>query len=570
MLFSSDIRNRSHAAKEKLHQRLTDTSSWRLPKQNSSIAPHDVWTNADMEPVPPEKRTWGKSAFVTYWFSDLVTISTWSSGSAIFASGLTATDAVVITLVAGLCNALPTVLNGAIGSNLHVPFPIASRASFGYWFSYFAVLSRGVLAMFWFGVQTANGGTCVTVILTAIWPSFRSLPNHLPASVGLTTAGMVSYFLYWLIQFPFLLIPTHKLQYMFWAKTILLPPVAIGMTIWVAVKAGGNGTFFSRPASVHGSERAWLWLSGMTSITGGYSTLAVNIPDFSRFSKDPRAQYWQMPVIPFFKTMVALMGIVSASAAQQIWGMAYWTPLQIIDTWMTTPGGRAAAFFCASIWLLGQLSVNISANAVSFANDVTTLAPKYFNVRRGSILVAFIGGWALCPWIIVASGKAFLNFMSAYAIFMAPMAGILFTDYWLIKHRKYDVPALYDPRGIYRYGRYGTNWRAFIAVFVTIIPLLPGLANKVNPDIKLADGLQHLFTFNWLYGFFLSIFMYYFCNLFFPHRQTLITKVVTGFECLDGIEVGEEEHNYTNAGKSGDSKVASEPKVSQTSSSRGD
>ena len=58
---------------------------------------------------------------------------------------------------------------------------------------------------------------------------------------------------------------------------------------------------------------------------------------------------WQMPVIPFFKTMVALMGIVSASAAQEIWGTAYWTPLQIIDTWMDTSGGRAAAFFCASI-----------------------------------------------------------------------------------------------------------------------------------------------------------------------------------------------------------------------------
>jgi NCS1 family nucleobase:cation symporter-1 len=66
-------------------------------------------------------------------------------------------------------------------------------------------------------------------MLTAIWPSFANLPNHLPASAGLTTAGMISYFLYWLIQFPMLLIPTHKLQYMFWVKTVLMPPVAIGM-----------------------------------------------------------------------------------------------------------------------------------------------------------------------------------------------------------------------------------------------------------------------------------------------------------------------------------------------------
>jgi NCS1 family nucleobase:cation symporter-1 len=66
-------------------------------------------------------------------------------------------------------------------------------------------------------------------MLTAVWPSFATLPNHLPASAGLTTAGMISYFFYWLIQLPLLLIPTHKLQYMFWVKTVLMPPVAIGM-----------------------------------------------------------------------------------------------------------------------------------------------------------------------------------------------------------------------------------------------------------------------------------------------------------------------------------------------------
>lgn len=308
-------------------------------------------------------------------------------------------------------------------------------------------------------------------------------------------------------------------------------------TIWVALKAGGNGAFFNRPSQVHGSERVWLWLSSMTSITGGYSTLAVNIPDFSRFSKNRHAHYWQIPTIPLLKTLTALMGIISASAAQQIWGTPYWTPLQIIDKWQHSPGGRAAAFFCAAIWLLSQVSVNISANAVSFANDVTTLAPRWLNVRRGTILVSLVGSWALCPWIIVSSGKAFLNFMSAYAIFMAPIAGILFTDYWLVKRRHYDVPALYNPRGIYRYGKYGTNWRAVTTTFVTIIPLLPALANKVNPKIHLASGLKNLFTINWLYGFILSIVLYYFLNLAFPNETSIVPETVTGFEFLDGVSV---------------------------------
>lgn len=55
-------------------------------------------------------------------------------------------------------------------------------------------------------------------MLKAIWPSIQHLPNHLPASANITTAGnvktmhsrdhvshndcpgMMCYFLYWLIQ----------------------------------------------------------------------------------------------------------------------------------------------------------------------------------------------------------------------------------------------------------------------------------------------------------------------------------------------------------------------------------
>lgn len=47
--------------------------------------------------------------------------------------------------------AAAVTLNGAIGSRNHVPFSIASRASMGFYFSYFAVVSRLVLGLLYFG-----------------------------------------------------------------------------------------------------------------------------------------------------------------------------------------------------------------------------------------------------------------------------------------------------------------------------------------------------------------------------------------------------------------------------------
>lgn len=248
--------------------------------------------------------------------------------------------------------------------------------------------------------------------------------------------------------------------------------------------------------------------------------------------------------------LVGVFGIISASATKQIYGTTYWSPLDIMAQWQGSPGGRAAAFFCASIWLLAQISVNISANSISFANDITTLAPKYFNIRRGVVFVAFVGGWAICPWIIVSSAAQLMNFMSAYAIFLAPIAAMLAVDYWLVKKRRFDVPALYDPHGIYRY-QHGVNWRALVALVVTVVPLLPGLANRVAPqDVTISPGMRNLFNFNWLYGFFLSGTMYYALNLCFPDKATLINHTVYGDgTILHGLEGDVESRTSIGGGK---------------------
>ncbi|OQD84995.1 hypothetical protein PENANT_c011G09405 [Penicillium antarcticum] len=506
----------------------THRTDWALPKQESSIAPPHVWSNADQDPVPPEKWTWTGWTFTQYWLSDLVTVSTWSAASSAYASGLSATDTVTLTLVAALCNAIPTVLNGSVGADLHIAFPVAIRASYGTYFGYFCVASRAMLALFWFGIQSSYGGQCVTAMITAIWPSYTNLPNHLPKSAAITTQGMVSYVVYHVIQAPFLFIPTHKLQYMFIFKSMLVPPMALAMVIWISVKAGGGDVIFKQPPTVHGSERAWLWLMNMTSITGGFSTLAVNISDFSRFSKKPGSPVWQLPMIPLFKVITGLFGIIAAGASKQLYGTILWSPLEIIAQWQGSSGGRAAAFFCGTLWLLAQICNNVSANSVSFANDVVTMCPKWINIKRGMIMCILLGGWALCPWIIIRSGKTFLSFMGAYSIFMAPIAGILCCDYWVIKRRKYDVPALFDPKGIYYY-RLGTNWRALLCNLVVIVPLLPGLAHAVTPDnVSIDTGLQHLYAINYLYGFSLSFGLYFVLNHVWPNRASLVSAVVPG------------------------------------------
>jgi len=78
-------------------------------------------------------------------------------------------------------------LNGAIGVIHHVPFPVLARASWGFWGSYIAIISRAILAIFWYAIQNMNGANAVRVMIAAIWPSFLTLKNGIDESQGIET-----------------------------------------------------------------------------------------------------------------------------------------------------------------------------------------------------------------------------------------------------------------------------------------------------------------------------------------------------------------------------------------------
>lgn len=109
------------------------------------------------------------------------------------------------------------------------------------------------------------------------------------------------------------------------------------------------------------------------------------------------------------------------------------------------------------------------------------------------------------------------------------IVGIIAADYWIIKKRQIDVPALYDPHGRYRYF-HGVNWQGLVAFLLAVCPNLPGLAQSINSNSKITSGAVHLYTFDWLYGFVSAIFVYTVLHLIFPCRESLVPKTIDGVE----------------------------------------
>lgn len=252
-----------------------------------------------------------------------------------------------------------------------------------------------------------------------------------------------------------------------------------------------------------------------------------------------------MPFLPIVFTFIAFIGVAATSAGAVKYGEINWDPMALIAHW----DNRACRFFAAFSFALAALGVNISANSLSAANDLTALFPQYVNIRRGQLLCAVLC-WALVPWKILESAGSFLNFMSAYAIFLGPIAAIMVFDFWVVHKGKYNTLALYQYNGIYRYTA-GANWRAIVAFLIGVAPNMPGFIHSINKSIDVGVGSRP-YTFGWLLGFVSTSLVYLLLEMVIaPPTETFIERPVYPDEIYDESGVVDEGVSLESGGENG-------------------
>lgn len=105
---------------------------------------------------------------------------------------------------------------------------------------------------------------------------------------------------------------------------------------------------------------------------------------------------------------------------------------------------------------------------------------------------------------------------------MGPIAGIVVSDFYLIRNKKLDVREMYNPYGLYRYNG-GWNWRAWLTFSIAVGPILPGFAQSINPQLNISAGAKELYTFSWMWGFTTCVIVYYvICKYISPPIQSFV------------------------------------------------
>ncbi|RPD56001.1 NCS1 nucleoside transporter family [Lentinus tigrinus ALCF2SS1-6] len=500
--------------------------------------------NEDLLPVPEDKRTWGYWNFIALWIADSFNINTWMIVSSMVQLGLSWWQAWICVWIGYGLVAPFIVANARPGAIFHVTFPVVARTSFGLWGSLWCVFNRGAMACIWYGVQASIGGTCVLVMLRAMWPSVNNIPNHLPESSGTNTRDFMCFFLFWLISLPAIWFPIHKIRHLFTLKAIVVPIAGITFFIWCIVKAHGVGPIIRQPSTLHGSALGWGMVSSIMSCISNMATLVTNAPDFASRARHPSAAGLpQLISVPIGFSIVSFFGVIVSSSSQAIYGEAVWSPIDLLGKFLDGNPSHATRFgvwFIAASFIIAQLGTNISANSISAGCDLTALMPRFINIRRGGYVAAIVG-LCMLPWNLLKSSNSFTSYLSAYSVFLSSIAGVMITDYYVIHKGHYSVKDLYRARrdGWYWY-TYGINFRAYAAYISGILINVVGFAGATGRDVPLAA--TRIYEMSFFTGFGVSALIYYSLNLLFPVRGALECARFEEVDIsADEVPVGSEE-----------------------------
>jgi nucleobase:cation symporter-1, NCS1 family len=458
--------------------------------------------NADLAPVPPERRTWGTYNYAALWVSMAHCIPTYMLASGLIGAGMSWQQALVTILIGNSIVLVPILLNSHPGTKYGIPFPVFARASYGTVGSNLPALMRAIVACGWFGIQAWIGGQALHVFFRSVWPAW---PAAIPGSFGgHAPTEWISFLLFWGLNILVVYRGMDLLRKVEnWAAPFVL--VMTSLLVWWAIRsAHGLGPILAQKGKFATFHEFWpVFVPSVTAMIGFWATLSLNIPDFSRYAKSQKDQMWGQALgLPLTMGLYSFIGVAVTSATVVIYGKSIWDPVELIANFK-----NPVVLTIALVSLvLATLATNIAANVVGPANDFAHLWPEKIDFRIGGYITGIIG-ILIQPWKLIADPSGYIfKWLVAYSSLLGSVGGILIADYFLIRGGKLDVRELYEKNGEYWYVG-GVNGIALLSLVLGVAPVIPGFLGTV--------GLMHvepywisLYNYAWFISFGISFAAY--------------------------------------------------------------
>ncbi|OAH10675.1 NCS1 family nucleobase:cation symporter-1 [Streptomyces jeddahensis] len=469
------------------------------------------FANDDLRPVPLAERKWTTYNFAALWISMAHCIPSWTLASGLVALGMDWKQAVFTIALANIIVLLPMLATGHAGPKYGIPFPVLARASFGVRGANIPALIRAGVACGWFGIQTWIGGSGIFALGSKLtggeWEKAGQIAGN-PWPLWLC------FILFWALQIAIIYRGMDFLRHFEnWAAPFVIAGAFV-LLIWIAVKADGFGHLLDQPSKLGWGADFWpVFFPSLMGMIGFWSTLSLNIPDFTRFGAGQRAQIWGQSLgLPTTMTLFAVLAVLVTSGSEAVYGEAIWDPV----TLAAKADNVFGLLFALITVLVATISVNIAANVVSPAYDLANLAPKLINFRTGALITGVIGV-LIFPWKLISTPEFYIfTWLGVVGGLLGTVAGILIADYWIVRRTVLHLADLYKSEGRYWYAS-GFNWRAIVAFAIGGVLAVGGSYSTVDaqgvkqgpfPVDGLIPFLKPLADYGWAIGLASALVLY--------------------------------------------------------------
>jgi NCS1 family nucleobase:cation symporter-1 len=494
--------------------------------------------NEDLAPVRIEQRTWGTYAYMALWIGMAVNVPSWTLAAGLIALGMDWVQAVVTVGLGNVIVLVPMLLISHAGTKYGIPYPVFARAAFGVIGANLPALIRAGVACGWFGIQTWIGGLAIFALIGAIlgpdsWWATASGVGLLWIDPQPWTVWL-SFAIFWVLNVYIILKGMNTLRiFENWSAPFLVG-IAVLLTVVMVTQAGGVGAIVSRPNAFGGwSGDFWkLFFPSLMAMIAFWSTLSLNMPDFTRFGRSQRDQaIGQVLGLPTTMTLFAILAVITASASALVYGETIFNPVDLAAKFDN------AAIILVSLFALAvaTLTTNVAANLVSPSYDFSNTFPKLISFRTGGLITALIG-ILIQPWYLISNPNIYIfTWLGFYGGATGAIAGVLIADYWVLRRTKLLLADLFrTDDGSYKYAS-GWNWRAVVALAVGVVLAVGGAYSAPAPDGSAtgpfpANGLLpflkfelpwggFLYDYSWVVGLIAAFLVYWVLTIIAPMRE---------------------------------------------------
>jgi len=438
--------------------------------------------NEDLAPTSVSQRTWTTYNISMLWVGMAICIPSLSLASGLIGMGVSPWLAVLNVALGNIIILVPIQLNSQIGTKDGIPFPLFARLTFGTHGAQIPAILRAITACGWTSVQAWVGGGAVGAVIGCFASKFASSQwvMSVPSWGGMTDVP-VGQFVGYVIFIVFIgWIAYNGMERIKWIQNIggpLLIAVMIALLVWsYSIVPDGMGFFevMSQPNDMtlinQNGGFLVVFLVGLMGNIAFWATMALNIPDFSRYARSQAAQFkGQLYGMPVPMALCAFIGAYFAEATKIAYGTAMFDPTGVFYHL----GNKIIILISALGVIAATVTTCVAANVVAPANGFSNISPKKISYKKGVIITIVIAFFILQAWWIYGSGGAYFTWMNAYGTILAPIAAIFIADYFITKQKRIDIMDLFKGAdGRYWYSG-GFNAAALIAwVVAFIFPLL--------------------------------------------------------------------------------------------------